>query len=60
MHSRLAEVGDLWQGIAGHQQSLQGPITALQGLLTEADWTEAMAASTRRPTSRKGRVTSSR
>jgi bifunctional non-homologous end joining protein LigD len=55
MPSRIAEVGDLWAGIDGDKRSLADAITALQALLTEQDWTEAMAASTRRPTSRKGR-----
>jgi bifunctional non-homologous end joining protein LigD len=51
--ARLAEVGDLWQSIGEQGRSLQGPMTAVEGLLTEQDWAEAMAASTRRPTSRK-------
>ena len=53
MASRLAEVGDLWSGMNDRRVSLRGAITALEGLLTEADWREAMAASTRRPVSRK-------
>ena len=58
MPERIAEVGDLWLGIDKQARALEGPISALQGLLTEQDWTEAMAASTRRPTSRKSRATS--
>lgn len=53
MAERVAEVGDLWREMESHQRSLQGPMSALQGLLTEEDWAEAFAASTRRPTSRK-------
>jgi bifunctional non-homologous end joining protein LigD len=54
MSARIAEVGDLWQGIEGQRRSLDGAMTTLQGLLTEDDWNEAMAATTRRPVSRKG------
>jgi bifunctional non-homologous end joining protein LigD len=53
MADRIVEVGDLWQGMESHRRSLQGPLDALEGLLTEKDWVEAMAASTRRPTSRR-------
>ena len=53
MADRIGEVGDLWQGMDSQRRSLQDAMTALQRLLTEADWAEAMAASTRRPVSRK-------
>ncbi|MES1204636.1 MAG: non-homologous end-joining DNA ligase [Pseudomonadota bacterium] len=53
MANRLADVGDLWREMYADKRSLQAPITALQSLLTDADWTEALAASTRRPTSRQ-------
>jgi bifunctional non-homologous end joining protein LigD len=53
MADRIAEVGDLWLGMDGHGRSLHGPTAALQRLLTKEDWAEALAASTRRPTSRK-------
>jgi hypothetical protein len=53
MASRLAAVGDLWSGMNDRRVSLGGAISALEGLLTEEDWREAMAASTRRPVSRK-------
>jgi bifunctional non-homologous end joining protein LigD len=55
MAARIAEVGDLWLGIDDRRHSLRGPMAALEKLLTEADWKEALAASTRRPVSRKGR-----
>lgn len=50
MARRLAEVGDLWLEIERQQTAL--PVAALEGLLTEADWKEAAAASTRRPKAR--------
>jgi hypothetical protein len=53
MAARIAEVGDLWRGIESHRRSLQGSLDALERLLTAEDWAEAMAASTRRPTSRR-------
>lgn len=57
MERRLAEVGDLWQAIEAQRTSLRAPMAALEGLLTEADWAEAGAASTRRPKSRTTRAT---
>jgi bifunctional non-homologous end joining protein LigD len=53
MADRIAAVGDLWSGIAREARALRDPLAAIEGLLTEADWKEAHAASTRRPTSRK-------
>jgi bifunctional non-homologous end joining protein LigD len=53
MPDRIAEVGDLWLGIESRAHSLRAPMIKLEGLLTEADWKEAHAASTRRPVSRK-------
>jgi bifunctional non-homologous end joining protein LigD len=53
MADRLAEGGDLWVAIDDRRHALGGPMTALQGLLTEQQWNEALAASTRRPVSRK-------
>jgi bifunctional non-homologous end joining protein LigD len=53
MAARIAEVGDLWLAMEAQRGSLQGAMASLQKLLTEADWKEAMAASTRRPISRK-------
>jgi bifunctional non-homologous end joining protein LigD len=60
MPARIAEVGDLWRDIADRGQALAGPMAAVQSLLTEADWAEAMAASTRRPTSRKAKPKSTK
>jgi bifunctional non-homologous end joining protein LigD len=53
MPARLEERGDLWQEMVGHRVSLPAALKALEGMLTESDWSESMAASTRRPTSRK-------
>ena len=53
MGERIREVGDLWAGMNEKRFSLDGPLASLERLLTEKDWKEAMAASTRRPTSRK-------
>jgi bifunctional non-homologous end joining protein LigD len=53
MGARVQEVGDLWAGMNEKRFSLDGPLAALERLLTEKDWKEAMAATTRRPTSRK-------
>jgi bifunctional non-homologous end joining protein LigD len=53
MAARIAEVGDLWLGMDSQRRSLREPLVKLQGLLTDDDWKEALAASTRRPVSRK-------
>jgi bifunctional non-homologous end joining protein LigD len=53
MAARIADVGDLWAAMDRQPRSLQAATIALHGLLTEEDWSEALAASTRRPTSRK-------
>ena len=53
MPARIAAVGDLWAGIEGRRCSLGAALKTLEGLLTEDDWKESMAATTRRPTSRK-------
>jgi hypothetical protein len=37
------------------RSSLRDPLAALEQLLTDADWKQAMAATTRRPTSRKAK-----
>jgi bifunctional non-homologous end joining protein LigD len=53
MPARVAEVGDLWRDIADARRSLREAMAAIEGMLTEEDWKEAAAASTRRPGSRK-------
>ncbi len=53
MAARLDEVGELWSGMEERRCSLAQATAKLEAMLTEADWTEALAASTRRPVSRK-------
>jgi bifunctional non-homologous end joining protein LigD len=53
MAARIAEVGDLWQGIENERRGLGAATAALERLLTDEDWKEAHAASTRRPAPRK-------
>jgi bifunctional non-homologous end joining protein LigD len=53
MPRRLAEHGDLWRSMSGERVSLSAALPALERMLTDADWKEALAASTRRPTSRR-------
>jgi bifunctional non-homologous end joining protein LigD len=55
MADRIAAVGDLWLAMPDRRHSLRGPMAALERLLTEQDWKEALAATTRRPASRKKR-----
>ena len=54
MEKRVAEVGDPWTDLARHGQSLERAIATLSSLLTDEDWSEALAARTRRPGPRKG------
>jgi bifunctional non-homologous end joining protein LigD len=53
MPERLARFGDIWSPMREAAQSLAAPLVALESMLSEADWQEAHAATTRRPTSRK-------
>jgi bifunctional non-homologous end joining protein LigD len=53
MARRLAEVGDLWSTIESQRRPLAGAMSALERLVTEEDWNQAVAASTRRPKSRR-------
>ena len=53
MSARLAEVGDLWSELERMRAPLDDAMAALERLLSDDDWAESMAASTRRPTSRK-------
>jgi bifunctional non-homologous end joining protein LigD len=54
MTRRLAEQGDLWAGIERSGQALGQAEQRLEAMLAEDEWREAMAATTRRPGSRKG------
>lgn len=53
MEARLGEVGELWAGLEERRCALDGAMARLEAMLTEADWREALAASARRPGSRK-------
>jgi len=53
MPARIADAGDLWSDMDDRRCSLREATDKLRGLLTEEDLREAMAASTRRPVSRK-------
>ena len=53
MAARLAEVGDLWRALHDRPHSLRDATAALERLLTDEDWKESLAATTRRPVSRK-------
>lgn len=50
---RLSQVGDLWQGLTAAAAPLAGPMQALEARLSNEDWQEAGAATTRRPKPRK-------
>jgi bifunctional non-homologous end joining protein LigD len=53
MSTRLADRGDLWEGMSRQGASLRDAVSAIDGMLTSEDWAEAHAAATRRPKSRK-------
>ncbi len=56
MAARIADVGELWSSLDDRRCSLREPTEKLRTLLSDEDWSEALAASTRRPTSRKAPV----
>ena len=60
MAARIADVGELWSGLGDRRCSLREPTAKLRTMLTDADWSEALAASTRRPVSRKAPRTQAR
>jgi len=53
MAARIGEVGELWSGMDDGRCSLRAATAKLRTMLTDADWNEALAASTRRPVSRR-------
>ena len=53
MSQRLDAHGDLWRTMSAERVPLRPALPALERMLSEQDWREALAASTRRPTSRK-------
>jgi bifunctional non-homologous end joining protein LigD len=52
MPERIAAVGDLWADMASDRRDVKEALGALGGLLDDDEWTESLAASTRRPSSR--------
>jgi bifunctional non-homologous end joining protein LigD len=52
MAERTARVGDVWADLHASAQPLEDAIERVRGLLSEQDWQEARAATTRRPRSR--------
>jgi bifunctional non-homologous end joining protein LigD len=55
MAARLERVGDLWGDLHAHPCSLAASVARLEALLSTEDWSESMAAITRRPKPRKKR-----
>jgi bifunctional non-homologous end joining protein LigD len=55
MPARLAELGDPWTEMAARAQSLGPAERQLQAMLNDDEWQEAMAATTRRPSSRRAK-----
>jgi bifunctional non-homologous end joining protein LigD len=53
MCRRLEQRGDLWLESLKRPQALDHAVSRLETLLTESEWKESFAATTRRPTSRK-------
>lgn len=53
MPDRLAEHGDLWAPMDRQGVSLAAALATINGKLSADDWKESLAATTRRPTSRK-------
>jgi bifunctional non-homologous end joining protein LigD len=53
MAARIDEVGELWSGMDDRRCSLRQAMAKLETMLADADWSEALAAATRRPVSRK-------
>jgi hypothetical protein len=52
MADRLAAVGDLWLDLPDQRRGIEGANAEIEKQLTDDDWKQAMAATTRRPTSR--------
>ena len=56
MVARIAQVGDLWQSLHASAASLEEPFAKIRAQLSQDEWSQSIAASTRRPTPRKGRA----
>jgi bifunctional non-homologous end joining protein LigD len=53
MAARFAEAGDLWRALHDKPHSLHDATARLERLLSDEEWRESLAATTRRPVSRK-------
>ncbi|HEX2657913.1 MAG TPA: non-homologous end-joining DNA ligase [Polyangia bacterium] len=53
---RLADHGDLWASLPQQGVALRSALAAVEAGLTQDDWKESMAATTRRPSSRKKKL----
>lgn len=53
MARRIADVGDLWAGLRDEAYSLDGPMAALDRLLTPEEWSAAQARARRKPPKRR-------
>ena len=53
MAARLGEVGELWSDLAERRCALGDASAKLGAMLSDAEWNESLAASTRRPASRR-------
>ena len=53
MRARIAQAGDPWAELLAHGASPRAALDKLEEILRPEDWEEAMAASTRRPVSRR-------
>jgi len=53
MAERMANVGDLWADMRGHEQSLRTPMQHVRAQLTDDAWARAQAAKRRKPKRRK-------
>jgi hypothetical protein len=51
--ARVARVGDVWRDLHAQGQSLEAPLRRLGPMLSESEWSESLAAVTRRPKPRK-------
>jgi bifunctional non-homologous end joining protein LigD len=53
MAERLARTSDVWAELHTHARSLAPALENVRGMLTDEDWSQARAAATRRPRTRK-------
>jgi bifunctional non-homologous end joining protein LigD len=53
MRDRLAAMGDLWSDLHAEPHALEAPLAQVRTMLTDAEWTQSLEASTRKPLARK-------